>query len=481
METSLVPVDKSAKMVVGTKKVAALKAMMNSQIDQPTVLLCSADPKAPFSEDLAAAWARGSFTQAAVAFLTAGGVEFFAQHCLEHQDREQCRLCFTVQWPTDLDAVARLLPQLGPNLRIHLGAKTPVEFSTDVTPMLHSKAVYTDNGDGTCTAFIGSHNWTANALNGVNFEASVRIACNTTDAFAVDLREHLVECFRRCVPFDLNDLAYYKAVQRVLSSRRPPAPDAEEVTAFERLQGAPAVVIHAEGNHEQVGMGKAYLFLPVLKRSMAKWFNTTTPTTVLLFLYEPGTLFGRQRPASRPVLFQGPVGTNNDVNVTPSRATDATCQIRDFDRPELTAVPGGNIPDVADELYQVVAELRRSGPADIPIYHRGSQPMLEVGVRFDDRTGRSVDRESDERSSLGSIVGQYDDESIQNGVLIFREPAPEKVVRLDVPERWLYPGDVEEIVRQRLSRKSAQDAIHIALKPDKRKNAYVYQASFEIR
>jgi hypothetical protein len=107
--------------------------------------------------------------------------------------------------------------------------------------------------------------------------------------------------------------------------------------------------------------------------------------------------------------------------------------------------------------------------------------MLEVGVRFDDRTGRSVDRESDERSSLGSIVGQYDDESIQNGVLIFREPAPEKVVRLDVPERWLYPGDVEEIVRQRLSRKSAQDAIRIALKPDKRKNAYVYQASFEIR
>lgn len=454
---------------------------MNIQNGQPTITLCNADPKSPFSADLAAVWARGRFTQAAVAFLTAGGVEFFAQHCLDHQDRERCRLCFTVQWPTDLDAVARLSPVLGSNLRIHLGAKTPVETGTDVTPMLHSKAVYTDHGDSTSTSFVGSHNWTANALNGVNFEASVRVECDTSNAFAIDLRRHLDECFRRCVPFDPNDIAYYKAVQRVLSSHRPPALDAEPVAAFERIQGAPAVVIHAEGNQGQLGTGHAFLYLPVGRRSMAKWFSTTTPTTILLFLYEPGTLFDRKPPASRPILFFGPVGTNNDVGVSPSRETDVTCQIRDFTRPHLQDVPGGNIPPVSNERYQVVAELRRSGPADLPIYHRGGQPTLEVGVHFASRGEGLTTLAFDDEQAGVSIIGDYGEESMQNGVLVFREPMPERVVRLDVPERWLYAGDVEEIVQHRLSLPTVNDAIRIALRPHKRKNAYVYQASFELR
>ena len=54
-----------------------------------------------------------------------------------------------------------------------------------MTPMLHSKAVYTDLGDGKCTVFVGSHNWTGNGLNGANLEASVRVECEVDDPFAV--------------------------------------------------------------------------------------------------------------------------------------------------------------------------------------------------------------------------------------------------------------------------------------------------------
>ena len=61
----------------------------------------------------------------------------------------------------------------------------------NVTPMLHSKVIYTDLGYGKCTVFVGSHNWTSNGLNGVNFEASVGVECEVDDQFAVDVREHL--------------------------------------------------------------------------------------------------------------------------------------------------------------------------------------------------------------------------------------------------------------------------------------------------
>ena len=216
---------------------------MTKQAGPPSISLCHANPKAPFFKELASVWKMGEFTAAAVAFVTEAGVEFFEHNCLRHQNPARCILCFTVQWPTNLDAVARLSPLLGPNLRIHLGAKTPVESGTDLTPMLHSKVVYTEHGDGRCTAFVGSHNWTGNALNGVNFEASVRVECEINDAFAAVIRNHLDRCVQGCVPFEPNDINYYKAVQHELSSKRPPAPDAEEVTAFEKLPGSPAVII----------------------------------------------------------------------------------------------------------------------------------------------------------------------------------------------------------------------------------------------
>jgi hypothetical protein len=67
-------------------------AEMTHPKSQPTFSLCNADPKFPFSSDLLSAWCRGQFTDAAIAFLTEGGVSFFAHKCLGRQDRTRCRL-----------------------------------------------------------------------------------------------------------------------------------------------------------------------------------------------------------------------------------------------------------------------------------------------------------------------------------------------------------------------------------------------------
>ena len=152
-----------------------------------------------------------------------------------------------------------------------------------------------------------------------------------------------------------------------------------------------------------------------------------------------------------------------------------TCEIRNLSLPELQKVPSGNIPSVQDEKHQVVAKLRRIGPAEVSIYHRGKQPTLEIGVQFrskqtetegfDNRT--AVDARRDHRAVRFNIL--------ENGVLVFTEPVPERVINLNVPERWLYHQDVEESVRQQLFGKLPPGAVHINLKAGKRKNAYEYQ------
>jgi len=460
-----------------------------------TVLLCSDNPRSPFSEDLIDAWSKGRYTDAAVAFLTKGGVDFFINKCLDHQDYTRCRLCFTVQWPTDLDSVARLSPILGPNLRIHLGAKTPFESGTDLTPMMHSKVIITDYGNDKCTAFVGSHNWTSNALNGVNCEASVRVDCGSGSSFAIDLRKHLDECAAHCVPFDLNDLAYYKAVQRALSAARPPGPEAEDVSAFSAISGSPAVIIHSEGEEESFRMEKMMLFLPIKSQKTAKWFSTTTPTTVFLFLYPPESLIGQSPPKIRPILFEGRVGTNNDVTVSPSTRTNVTCQVRNFEYPVLELVADGNIPPIEDEQYQVVAELHRTGPTEVPIYHRGKRPLLMIAARFDEPQLDEIELPTDKTRISGDDVwhmdateddtdgflGEYDADSVCDGIFLFKEPTPDKVLHLDVPERWLYSLDVEEAVRNQLPPTLSQRNLRINFEPAKKKVAYVYRVQFVLQ
>ena len=187
------------------------------------------------------------------------------------------------------------------------------------------------------------------------------------------------------------------------------------------------MVIHAEGEEGRYEMAKTKLFLPIRRRSEAEWFSTTKPTTVLLFMYPKGAILGQTSPLSRPVLFHGPVGANNDVAISPSRETDVTCEIRDLSWPVVQVIPTRNIPPVRDELYQVVAELRRAGPAEIPVYHRGKQPMLEVGVRFgDEPEGAALFDGLEEAAALptnqtrrpADLVGWYDDESMQHGALL---------------------------------------------------------------
>jgi hypothetical protein len=51
--------------------------------------------------------------------------------------------------------------------------------------------------------WVGSHNWTARALTGVNIEASLRVRLTSDSKLYADAANFLTEIRAHCVPFDV--------------------------------------------------------------------------------------------------------------------------------------------------------------------------------------------------------------------------------------------------------------------------------------
>ena len=115
--------------------------------------------------------AKARRVDAAVAFVTRAGVD------LAHReiDTSRCDVCIvtSVRWPTDIRAVAELAIRWPNAVWIHLAGDSPHEKFGDKYQM-HSKAIAIE-GQGEFTGFVGSHNWTFAALDGLNLEATVEV------------------------------------------------------------------------------------------------------------------------------------------------------------------------------------------------------------------------------------------------------------------------------------------------------------------
>jgi len=86
-------------------------------------------------------------------------------------------LCVDIHLPTDIDCLAGLV-RAGANVYLHLKHPMPQprELKTGVPPyLLHPKLLLFDRQDGFSELWVGSHNWTARSLTGVNIESSLRL------------------------------------------------------------------------------------------------------------------------------------------------------------------------------------------------------------------------------------------------------------------------------------------------------------------
>jgi HKD family nuclease len=106
---------------------------------------------------------------------------------------------------TALDTVIGAGAPLG-GIRVHLGHTKRNSGKRHpfvrYHPMLHSKIYLFDMHDDTAVAFVGSHNMTGFALNGLNGEAGVLLEGPRSDPAFCEIRSHIDEAFAQACRYD---------------------------------------------------------------------------------------------------------------------------------------------------------------------------------------------------------------------------------------------------------------------------------------
>lgn len=125
-------------------------------------------------------------------------------------------LCVDIHLPTDIDRLCQMR-LAGANIYLYLLNPNPQpgELKTKVPPhLLHPKMLLFDYPQMPAELWVGSHNWTARALTGVNIEASLQVRLSADSQLYTDAAHYLDEIRTNCIPFDVSAVSYYKWLQQ---------------------------------------------------------------------------------------------------------------------------------------------------------------------------------------------------------------------------------------------------------------------------
>jgi hypothetical protein len=103
-------------------------------------------------------------------------------------------------------------------LKIHLGFSKFDKYrnliNTKYIPMIHSKIFYLELPDGSASAFIGSHNITAFAMNGANGEAGVLIEGDKDNKNLLKVKKHIISINRQSTIYNSTKKELYVQLTR---------------------------------------------------------------------------------------------------------------------------------------------------------------------------------------------------------------------------------------------------------------------------
>jgi hypothetical protein len=406
-------------------------------------------PHTPLRSVLEPFFQHASRVESAVAFVTRPGVRTFLKLVASPSLRQNSRFVASIRWPTDLDALGELAAAMPGRVYIHRGYFLPEEINHDRS-LMHSKTVYIESGQADVHILVGSHNWTGQALDGNNLEASVHIQCPKGELVAGQVRTHIDRCVAESEMFDPSRLDDYKAIQRALHGS-PDGPD-EPPIGFVRK---PVVVIHAE--EDQPGLAdrldKLRLYSPVWVVLDDNLF--AKDQAVHLYLYPPGSLFTGRLPTQDPVLYTGLVEMLNRPNDRVRRR--ANCTIRDFARPVLSDLTGAIPKESPRPVRQLVTGLRKHGRIRPAYYHRGNKAprySREVDDRplTADEAGRITANEAGSGMGRPEFPSAYTPKSVDDsGRFVYTVPdEPVLCCVVSLPARELYSSDVDAEIRGRV-------------------------------
>ncbi len=142
------------------------------------------------------------------------GVNFFYLDALCKAIKEPNSFyCADIQLPTNIDNLAEYVRLGATEIYLHEYRLDPSVYNLNTT-LLHSKIILFELLNGTFEIWIGSHNLTSYAINGLNLEASTVISCTKEDKIYIDTLKYLEEVRDKyCHRFDLNKIDIYKKLQ----------------------------------------------------------------------------------------------------------------------------------------------------------------------------------------------------------------------------------------------------------------------------
>jgi hypothetical protein len=144
-------------------------------------------------------------------------------------------LCVDIHLPTDIDRLCTMAAA-GANVYLYLmnPVPQPGELKVRLPPhLMHTKMLLFDSLSEPADLWVGSHNWTARALTGVNIEASLSVRLSQDSELYGNTVDFLDAIRSNCERFDPNAVPYYKWLQGM---------DAEEEIWVLELRGSRSIL-----------------------------------------------------------------------------------------------------------------------------------------------------------------------------------------------------------------------------------------------
>lgn len=183
---------------------------------------------------------------------------------------------------TDVAALKGIYPRMKGHLFLHGIASNGTEKPEgDVEPgLMHDKVIYAEDGDK-CTLWVGSHNLTNNALNGVNIEAALIITGNKNESVFLDALKHLHSIKAESIDCDLVEV--------------PPPPEGEGHRQLEKIRDLVTVHCSLDPDTLEEVRGKASPFYIKIALKQSDYDTLCIPPPkpkkhVQLLMYDPADL-----------------------------------------------------------------------------------------------------------------------------------------------------------------------------------------------
>lgn len=340
--------------------------------------------------------------QAAVCFVTQPGARILLR-CSASLRLTNSFFVGSIEPPSDLDAFLALHKAAPGHVYIHMGGRTPEAIDVGRS-LMHSKVVLAE-GNSQCRLWVGSHNLTAAALAGGNFEAGIELLASPQSSVIQDARQHLQNCRMTAEPFDPGQMERYREIQK----RRLPLPP--------WIDRQHLLVIHAEAE-VWPSMDRFTVHLLLAPSQFDQYFIVDRP--VRLFLHPKGTLSSYRRvDYSQARLWEGAItGVVRTERHPGNRGVQGRFDTADYEieiadvvsAPRFMPMGSSTITPTSQVVMRVTREMK---PGD-EVYSTASESPMKADYVADE-AGQKM-HEVDEE-----LAGYFTTESVHHGVLIFRQ------------------------------------------------------------